>query len=450
MKYILFAGVIIFGIPIGAMLFRSSKSFARILFAFMLLVPAINITIKFFPHDFYHGDYRGYEVNLAEIIAIMILIGMGLSNKYKKLVFFPKHSISYFMVLLIGGLSLFGSWEPLYGSFTLFRFLMVYLIFVASYNFIRQSEANLRYTIFIFALALAIQVFDVVREKYFGGSYRVQGTFWHPNTLSMYIEILVPIVMAVILSEKLKFSLFYWFAVLGSVFAVLATFSRGGIAVIAAQIAMLIFVSFLQKVTARKAIALSVMLVLVLAGGIKASSRIISRFEEAPESSGHTRVEFNNAASAMASDYILGVGLNNFSYGCNNEYYMKFFSQPPGAHGVCHNIYWLTIAETGYIGFFIFMIFLLGLYIRAVILTFKKPRNIYTTIGLGILVSFTGVHFHGLLEWIFRQLPIQYLFFTVAATLVAADELHKLDKQQKRILAANSTQQTNKVETANG
>jgi len=441
MKYILFAGVIIFGIPIGAMLFRTSEKYARILFAIMCLVPAINITIKFMAHDFYHGDYRGYEVNLAEIVALMMLLGMSFSNKYQKLIFFPKHSLSYILVMLIGGASLFGAWEPLYGSFTLFRFFMVYIIFITAYNYVRQSEKNLRYAIFVFALALAIQVFDVVKEKYLGGSYRVQGTFWHPNTLSMYIEILVPIVMAVILSEKLKYSWFYWTAVLGSIFAVLATFSRGGIAVLGAQIMMLVFFSLVQKITARKTIALSIMVLLLLAGGIKASGRIIERFEQAPESSGHTRVEFNNAASAMAGDYALGVGLNNFSYGCNNKYYSKFFSQEPGGHGVCHNIYWLTIAETGWTGFAIFMFFLLGLLFRALLLTFRSPKNIYTTVGLGIFVAFSGVYFHGLLEWIFRQLPIQYLFFTVIGVLIAADELHVVEKLKRKQLLARQRKQ---------
>ncbi len=444
MKYALFSVAVLFGVPLGAMLVAISHKYARLLFMAMILIPVANISIKFFPHEWYLGDARGISVDLSNLVALMLLGGLAISPRYRSLKLFPKNSWAFMLFMFFGALSMINAYLPLFASFTFVQLLLAFMMYITVYNFLRQDPADLDLAATTFAVALLIQALVVFREKYIWGIYRVTGTFWHPNTLSIYVEMLLPILLAVLLFKPVKRNILYWAAIVGGFFCVTSTFSRGGLVMLGGAVALVLGGSLWQKVTARKTVVIGILIAVALAGAVKASDSIIRRFNEAPAESGETRDNLNGAAREMAADHLFGVGLNNYYYAVSElRAYAKYFNLEAERAGVCHHIYNLFAAETGYPGLFAFLMLLFVFYWPAFKLALARPPTMYTTIGLGIFAGFTALHIHGLLEWIWRQLPITYLFFAICGVLIAAEEHAKREKRFARVAAANAASTSN-------
>ncbi len=433
MKIAAFLMALTIGVPLGALFVRMSHRWARVIFFFMVLVPAHSFNIKFMAIDTYRGDARGFEVDLANLLALTLIVGMALGRRrYGRLVWVPKAARPFWLFILIAVISIIQSEIPLYGVFTLYQILLGYLAFVAAYNFLRYRPEEIRLAVTALAVAVVVQALEVFYAKYLGGIYRAVGTFYHPNTLSLYLELLVPILLAMILHRKTKLNGLYWLAVVGGLFAVISTFSRGGLAVLGGALGLVLMLSLYQRASGRKAALLVVLTLVGLLGMIKASDTIIQRFELAPESSGEARSYFNAAAQAIANSHPVGCGLNHYSHTIGKPEYQPYFERGADRSGVCHHIYWLTAAETGYVGLAAFLLFLASFYRVAWRLTRARPPSDFNALGMGILAGLTALHLHGFLEWILRQGPIWLIFFTISGLLLAAEEHEKKRKQALR------------------
>ena len=84
--------------------------------------------------------------------------------------------------------------------------------------------------------------------------------------------------------------------------------------------------------------------------------------------------------------------------------------------GIAHHIYWLTAAETGYVGLAAFAILLGAVYVSA--LRLATRRGLRGEIALGIAVGLTVTYVQGTAEWIFRQSTMSYAFWLFAAIVV--------------------------------
>ena len=297
MKYLVFTFALVFGVPIGAVLMRQSKFVGRILLAALILAPAINITINFMSHEWYRGDTRGIEFDLTDIVSFTMLLGMTLSSRFK-IRLAPAGTLPFAIFLLIILLSITYSYVPLYGFFTLSRILRGFLLYVVLYNYLRNDPEGLEFALKTLAVAIAWQAVNVLKQKYLMGIYRAVGTFPHPNTLSLYAEMTVPLLLAAVLYKKQKPQWLFWFAILGGLLSVLSTFSRAGIVIIGGAVFMSILLSLWQKQTSRKIMIIVLFCMIGVAGAFKASDSIIERFLKAPKSSEESRNNFNAAAHA--------------------------------------------------------------------------------------------------------------------------------------------------------
>jgi O-antigen ligase len=159
----------------------------------------------------------------------------------------------------------------------------------------------------------------------------------------------------------------------------------------------------------------------MLGGIARVAGPIISRIQTAPKASEEARDEFNHAAQRMLHDYPDGVGLNNFSYvlTTHTDYRQNFQAMKNEEQaGVAHHIYWLTAAETGYLG--------LALYL-AVILRFGwsawsgsfRNKSIHGTLLFGVFLGFCALQASGFYEWAFRVTPVMQLYAIQAAIAAA-------------------------------
>ena len=113
--------------------------------------------------------------------------------------------------------------------------------------------------------------------------------------------------------------------------------------------------------TSRKAIALTVALVVGAVIAPIAVSAIESRGSHGLEGSDEERAAFISAASLMLSDHPLGVGANNFVVAADADgYYERAGVTWMSYLATVHNVYWLVVAESGYFGLIAYVTFLLN------------------------------------------------------------------------------------------
>jgi O-antigen ligase len=209
-----------------------------------------------------------------------------------------------------------------------------------------------------------------------------------------------------------------WFSVAGPlagcIVAVMTT-SRATVGLVVMGMGLIYVISMMRKLTQQKAAMglLAVFAVAVLAP--VAVSSFDKRFKGGPIADGEydERVAFVDTARGILTDYPFGVGANNFVIVANVGGYfdraqVTWAVGSRGAH--VHNIYWLTLAETGYLGLAA-LLFLLFVPLKAAIVAgwrHRADRRGDLLLGLGI--SLLVLYVHCYYEWIFFLAPVQYIF----------------------------------------
>ena len=88
---------------------------------------------------------------------------------------------------------------------------------------------------------------------------------------------------------------------------------------------------------------------------------------------------------------------------------------PGGASGaIVHNVYWLTAAETGYLGLISLVILLLRPMIVGLRCGWRNRGDERGDLLLGLGISLLTVYIHSFYEWIFITFQVEYIF---AATI---------------------------------
>lgn len=128
------------------------------------------------------------------------------------------------------------------------------------------------------------------------------------------------------------------------------------------------------------------------------------------------REEFNRAAVQMANDNPNGVGLNQFSgVLTNNPVYHRGLTVMGNetVAGVCHEVYLLTAAETGWIGMYLFILMIVGLLARQGWGAFRN-RGPDSVMIFGFFIGGFMLALSGLLEWVFKTNPILNVYMVMS------------------------------------
>lgn len=458
-------GILFFvcGVPlVTAMLFAFPRH--RTVFITLMVFSICYIRKPFYQEVFfenYRGVDRGFAVTIPDLFFFGFALYFLMGGLKEKSIILPFNSIPWFLLIFVSLLSLYGSIKPLYGFFTIHKLIRCYVLYWVIVNLLRSKDdviAVLRG----FCYILLYEFWIVFYDKYITGAVVVRslGTFRHPNTLTMFTNLINPVLLAALLSNKLPTKLdkiLFGIAIVFGLMCVIFTKSRAGIMLAPAGLGLTLIISFLMKPSLHKTKILVIGAIAVLAIGYLALPRIINRFNNAPVESAETREYFNIAAEAMARDNLFGVGINLYSYSLEfGDYYWYVYPdkvdiadpeefrqsvQGKSRLGTAHHIYWLYASEIGVIGLLVFCLHIGMFYVLNFWVFFCERDALYKAILLGLIVS-TGIHhLHGTLEWIFRQTEVQYLYFVQAGMIVS---LWHFQRKQARALRTKRVQSLSK------
>jgi O-antigen ligase len=234
------------------------------------------------------------------------------------------------------------------------------------------------------------------------------------------------IFLSMVINDKSRglIRLCYWAALGMGTLIVLATFSRGALAVMAVCYMLVVTLSMYDRISMSKLKMLAIMGLAILPIIIKVAPSIIERFESAPVNAELSRHQANDAAIAMANSGWLGIGINNYSHAVNNTDFSRYVPLEID-RGIVHNVYLLHAAEMGWIGLVVFLL-LIGRFIwLALGITIKRENNIVSHIAIGILASMLALWLQSSLEWAFRQTYIVVEYFMLAGFLAALPRVRK-------------------------
>jgi hypothetical protein len=423
-KYVAFAAFTLTAVPAMTMAAYGSRASRGRLLALLVFATALGdlANINFLSLESYRGPDRGFEINLADLIAFALAAALILRHG-SRLRWLPFNTLP---ILAFGSLALLStliSSAPLYGTFTLFKLAKFYLIYWCVVNALSTGTPR-RYVWWGLVMVAALLTSLAFYQKYMLDVYRVYASFDHSNTVPTYANLAIPLLVAWGLVDR---SLGRWgtliggVAALGLTFTVVATFSRAGIVLAGSSIVGALLLSSRLAPLGRQAAAWAGLLVGLLAGGVLAGDSLAKRFKEAPASSLEARREFNMAADQMARDHWLGIGLNNFSHVLTRTpAYREHITvmENEEASGVAHHIYKLTAAEVGYVGLALFL-WLMGRFTLLVGWGGLRVRSVDGALIYGVFLGICTLHASGLLEWTFRTTPVLYLFGVLIGVGVA-------------------------------
>jgi len=393
----------------------------------------------------YRGVDRGFGVTVCDLLFFGFFLWIILGHSKDKIIWWPYNTFLWQLFIAVSVLSLVGSSMPYYGLFTLHKLLRGYVFYWVTVNLVRDKE-DLKAVVTGIMAAVVFETGMVIWHKYI--THRVVnrsvGTFPHPNTLAMYVDLIAPVILALFLANGFSRKQKKWaiMAIFGAMICVVFSKSRASLVILGAALGVVTILSILLKPSGEKlAIALAGFL-LVDFMGVLAAPKIIQRFQKAPEASELTRVYFNQAARAMAGSRLFGIGLNSYSWAlANTDYYWYVYAEErdtvkdeeefresqmgQSRLGTAHHIYYLFAAETGWPGMIVFLLFIGRYFLHNLVLLFRARDEYFQAILLGLLVGFATLHLQGLLEWIFRQTQVFYLFCLLSGVMVATGTMVK-------------------------
>lgn len=453
----------------GAALATWSRT-VRDAYFFLIVTLAIfseRLDVNFFSQAWYRGTTRGIQFSLLEIFAFGLLAGTLLSRRDddRPRWFWPGSFGVMLCYLLYAIISVVASQPKIFGAFELSKIVAAILVFLASAVYARTKR---EWTILIVALGLAVGFEGIwaIKQKIFAHLDRVAGTLDHANSLSMYLCMCTPLLVAVAYAGWTKW--LQWFCGFCALFAaggLLLTVSRAGIPVFTAVCFGAFITCASWKLTFRTVI---VRTSLALAGAVVVAglwSQIASRYGEASLEEEYLdahvdgRGIYLRLAKNIAADHPFGVGLNNWSYHVSQtygpqlgfkfedyDYLVSVYGTEDIQHvfgdaylaAPAHNLAALTLGELGIPGLIIFLILWGRWFSMGLPFIFGRRDDPMRTIGVGLFFCVCGIFGQSITEWVFRQTPIILTFHLLLGVLASVAYQRRAAKRQAAIIPVDS------------
>jgi O-antigen ligase len=319
------------------------------------------------------------------------------------------------------------------------------LIFLASAAYVRSVR---EWTLLAVALGCAagFEGAWAAKQHFTEGFDRASGTLDHANSLSMYLCLSVPPLVAVAFAGWYRW--LRWFcavcALLGAG-GLLLTFSRAGIPVFAVAAFGAFLACASWKMTAGRVVVRS-LLIVSLAVMVAASWRpMMQRYSEATlqeeylDTSVDGRGVYLRLSWDIVKEHFFGVGLNNWSYQVSRTYGPRLgyqfvdYDYLNSVYGTkdetlyadsnlaapAHNLAALTLGELGVPGLVIFALLWIRWFSMGVPFLFLPRGEPMRALGVGILFGICGIFGQSLTEWVYRQTPILFTFYILLGALAS-------------------------------
>ncbi len=401
------------------------------------------VDINFLSHYWYRGTTRGIEFSFLDVLAISLLIGQLFYLLTTKARLFWPASLAFMLAYFaFAGLSILFAEPKIYGLFELSKMFRCIIVFVAAALFIR-GERELSILILALCCVVGLEVMLSLKQRYFDGIHRVAGTLEHPNSLSMYLCLVGPVLVAAYTSSLSKhIRACCLVAIAGASIAVLLTLSRAGIPIfIFVMLSTLAFCASWKITIQKTAIGMIVLLGLSILT-YKSWDTMRARYGEATFQEEYLDTEkegrgvYLRIARSIVTEKPFGVGLNNWSYwvskhygekeGLDYEDYDRLEAQPDKASLVsfhyaapAHNLLALTIGELGVFGVFLFLLLWLRWFYMGQAFLWHKITTNTQRLSVGIFLGLIGAFLQSVTEWVFRQTAIAFTFHLLVGTLAS-------------------------------
>jgi O-antigen ligase len=418
-----------FGPLLGVMM-ASRRAWQRALFGFMIFMPTLQpgrFTLMIGSIEKYRGHTKGYEISLIEVFAIALIIAVAQSPRdplvppRKGL---PPGTVWYVLWTVAGLLSVANAWDASLAWMAFSRFGKGVLIFVAAAMYLRD-EKDLRPALTGLVLSLVVQGWICMKMRYLEGYFQIKGWFEHQNPMSMWAYMTACVVFAAALHKDVKGRLLWLcLAAFGAAgLCVLLSVSRAALAAYAIGAAIVLGMAWLRGPGVRTAL-FSVMgvigAVLVMMFAMDSLNSRLKEVKESKEKSAEDlRPVLNRQCKAMLHDYpLFGIGWNNYGIansrplGAKYSAVLEEWDEGRGfaivdelywANPLTESLYWLLLAENGWMGWALFLAFEAVSLWCAIRAWLFYGKSLMGYVAFGILVALSICYLHGTVERILTQ-----------------------------------------------
>jgi len=449
-KSLLFLALCSVVIPVGVALVRSYPRLKDVCAALLVFGTTEHglSTINFYSRAWYRGTTRGFEVCWLDFLWVFILVDEWRRARPASPRQLPFSLISMLVFFAYNALNVALAEPKLFGLFELSKASRAIMVFLAFAYYVK-SERDLHRLVWALALAVIYEWSWTLYARLVLGHARSEGTLSHPNALSMYNLIAVPLLLAVALSDADKrLRRVCGIASFLGTTSVMFTVSRAGLFSIALLLIAVGLTCGSWRITLRK-VALAA---LVLVSGAVLHAKLAPAFEARFASEGGLQEEFGGEAHEGRGSYLIlagmmsaenfwGCGLNNWSYWVSNRYgpliganYLPYpgtdevppdgpipansnIDDPQAPPG--HSLYAITLGETGWPGVLLFSwVWLCWLWMAGSFF-FRRSAAFRSRFGVGVFFGLAGAFSQSLVEWEFRQTPLLFLLHILLGALAA-------------------------------
>lgn len=404
----------------------------------------------------YRGTTRGFEFTGLDVLALGLLLSLVLVPRTERPRWFLPASLGLMVMFMLYclGTTLFAH-PAIFGLYEVLKLVRGIVFFLALALYVR-AERDLAIMAVAVVATVGFQTLVALRERYLLGMYRPGGTLDHPNSLSMYLCLVTPLLAAAACAPWNPWvRRLCWLGVLLAASTMLLTLSRAGLPVFVFTVALTILLCTSWEITPTR-LAGAFLAVVLLAGlVVNALPFLYERYgqatlrEEYFDAPGESRGYYFRQAGVILEHRPFGVGLNNWSYWVSREYghplgmhyenYDDLVYAPPTETAPmfrfaapAHNLGVLTVGELGWAG----LALLLALWARwlqvGATFAFSREHSVSRRIGTGVFFGMLGVFLQSFTEWTFRQTQIFLMFNVLAGTLAALYALRAAERREAR------------------
>lgn len=235
---------------------------------------------------------------------------------------------------------------------------------------------------------------------------RVTLSWGRANYIATFPVMLIPVILAPVLSGSISKGRFYMMAVGGLlIVTLLFTLSRGG--ALALLMVLAILTVKYTRLRSLPYLVLFLSMVFLLVYFSPLGRVLLYRFETISASaSALVRItRWERTWEVFERNPIAGVGTGNLAY------HLPYATQFAKAH----NLVLMLLSENGLIGFFIFMVMIIYI-IRMQIMNCREIRDTFqNSLSWGILAATVGVLVHAMVEPIFQTYQFSLIFWSFVA-----------------------------------
>jgi len=455
----LLALLVIFGTGVAGLaaclIWQRVRDLALFLFVFCaVIVEKMNVTL--FGEFWYRGTSRGLELSIVDIAPVCLLLSTLLIPRYRASRAYWPASLGLMLLYFAYCCASVWNTDPrIFGLWELGKLFRGIIVFVAAALFIR-TRREVAIVVTALAIIACFQAFNGVEQRLFKGATRVPGWFDHENSLSTYLCMIGPVLVAAAMSTwSLRLRVLAgvaWFLAAGVEFM---TLSRMGIPVF-------LLVSTCTAVACTSWKPSKEKIAIVLGAGLALAmflsltwpslkARYLNndvRAEMTDEHAFETRGVYWRWAMAMIQDHTYGVGLNNWSYAVSKVYgpdsgykyhdYDEFNAAPPSREDApkillppaSDSLPSLIIGELGIPGLIVFLLFWLRWFqMGAVFLGDRLNSDPMHRIAIGCAFGALGIFLQSITEWTYKQTNI---FFTCHVLMGMLASLYYARKRARR------------------